>query len=151
MLKGCSRRYFVKKPLTMYRYHKYQFTKSFFSREKAILITKIRESILKEINRHEIFRKDQATILSWVACSYCHCGEIEKGRKAFLKSLHINFNWFSLFFLLVSFIEGGKYYKKAEILLNAVCQNSVWRIRKLLARWKYKSSYKIALNIINNF
>jgi len=151
ILKGIFRECLIKEPLIVYRWHKDQLTKLFFQKEKAILKAKILKSLIEDINELRIFKKDQAIILSKAGNFYCLGGEIKKGREAFLESLNMHFNWFSLFLFLFSFIGGGKYYKKIEKFLRFFYQNLIWHSRKFLASLRYRNSYKIALNIINNF
>ncbi len=61
-LKGFGE-YCIKRPLTVYLWHKDQITKSFFKEEKALLRVKILELTLNEIKGIRIFKRWEALML----------------------------------------------------------------------------------------
>ena len=140
--------FILKEPLVLYFRHPDQ---SIYKPGKTPLVyAKNLENYLKDPDASLYFsKKDYSFFYSRIGNYYCLEGNLKGGREYFKKSLNSSFNFFSLFFYLLSFSR-QKSYKKIEEFLRCLQKNLLWKARKILAQVKYKESYNKAIEILNN-
>lgn len=148
-----------KEPISLYSRHPKQG--SYVENKNAInfvkrinsLIEEFTEEKLKERNFSDKDKYFKYTIFmrkiwySRLGNFYCLSNNLSMGRKAFLNSLKIGFNFFSFFFLLLSF-TGYRPYRKIEYLLRMFQRKFLWRMKVFYYRIKFKESYIKGLEIL---
>lgn len=124
-----------------------------FVKRIEALLNEFSEEKIKNIKMDENFKKHMTKEFFYILYSrlgnfYCLANNLKNGRKAFIKSLKKRFNLFSFFFLLLSFL-GYKNYKKVEFILRKLQRNCLWKIKIQFYKYKFRTSYKKALKILN--
>ncbi len=146
-------------PISLYSRHPQQ--SSYIENKDKDKLIKILQHYINEFNEYKLknlgFSKNQDLAkyiikfrkywYSRLGNFYCLAGNLYKGRDAFKNSLKIGFNWFSLFFLLVSYL-GFEPYRKIEYISRLIQRKLFWKIKVLFYKNKFRESYNKALKIL---
>ncbi|GIW67113.1 MAG: hypothetical protein KatS3mg095_1011 [Candidatus Parcubacteria bacterium] len=143
-------------PITLYCRHPEQGY--YVENKDALRFVKRIESLINEFNEETIDKINDKNFLRYIkkirkiwysrlGNFYCLAGNLYEGRKAFKESLKLGPYWFSLVFLLVSYL-GFKPYRKIEYFSRLIQRKIFWKSKVLIYRFKYSKSYQKALKIL---
>lgn len=144
-------------PISLYSRHPQQG--SYVENKDPLKFAKRIEALLSEFSKEKLknfelskefinfLTKAQAIWYSRMGNFYALSDDFKKARQAFLNSLKLNFNIFSLLCFFLTFL-GHKNYKKIEFLLRIIQRNLLWKAKVLFWSRKFKESYKKALKIL---
>ncbi|GBD34505.1 Putative glycosyltransferase EpsE [bacterium HR35] len=166
---GCIFRYLIVKnnfkrhsllspePITLYSRHPSQ--NSYVENKDAMKFVKRIEALINEFDEGTIKKIGDKKFLNYIKYVrkiwysrlgnfYCLANKLLERRKAFKNSLKIGFYWFSLFFLLLSYL-GFEPYRKIEYFLRIIQRKLFWRTKVFVYKLKYPESYKKAKQILS--
>ena len=144
-------------PITLYSRHPSQ--NSYVENKDAMKFVKRIEALINEFDEETIKKIGNKKFLNYIKYVrkiwysrlgnfYCLANKLPEGRKAFKNSLKIGFYWFSLVFLLLSYL-GFEPYRKIEYLLRLAQRKLFWRTKVFVYKLKYPESYKKAKQILS--